>query len=151
MVVDRTAMIAADYWAVWWRPRVGVTAADLDAVLEEHLAWMLGLEREGHVLASGPITSGPGASAGSGLTVLRAGSLDDAARLAAQVVKAYVDKQRRQPVKVVQKPQKNVEMGAVWSTTSPDGHSDNFQAAHFTVDIPKRRLPLAVAAPGLTH
>jgi len=74
-----------------------------------------------------------------------------AARLAAQVVKAYVDKQRRQPVKVVQKPQKNVEMGAVWSTTSPDGHSDNFQAAHFTVDIPKRRLPLAVAAPGLTH
>ena len=84
MVVDRTAMIAADYWAVWWRPRVGVTVADLDAVLEEHLAWMLGLEREGHVLASGPITSGPGASAGSGLTVLRAGSSDDAARLAAQ-------------------------------------------------------------------
>ena len=74
-----------------------------------------------------------------------------AARLAAQVVKAYVDKQRRQPVKVAQRPQKNVEMGAVWSTTSPDGHADNFQAAHFTVDIPKKRLPLAVAAPGFTH
>jgi penicillin-binding protein 2 len=74
-----------------------------------------------------------------------------AARLAAQVVKAYVDKQRRQPVKVALRPQQKVEMGAVWSTASPDGHSDSFQAAHFTVDMPKKRLPLAVAAPGLTH
>jgi penicillin-binding protein 2 len=74
-----------------------------------------------------------------------------AARLAAQVVKAYVDKQRRQPVKVAQNPERKVEMGAVWSTTSPDGHSDNFRAAHFTVDMPKKRLPLAVAAPGLTR
>jgi len=84
MVVDRAAMIAADFWAVLWRPHHGITAADLDAVLEEHLAWMLRLEREGHLLASGPITSGPGARAGAGLTILRAGSADDAASLAAQ-------------------------------------------------------------------
>jgi penicillin-binding protein 2 len=73
-----------------------------------------------------------------------------AARLAAQVVKAYVDKQRRQPVKVAQIPQK-VEMGAVWSTSGSDGQSANFKAAHFTVDLPKKRLPLAVAAPGLSR
>ena len=40
-------------------------------------------------------------------------------------------------------------MGAVWSTTSPDGHSDNFQAAHFNVEIPKKRLPLASQPQGL--
>ena len=42
-----------------------------------------------------------------------------AARVAAQVVKAYVDKQRRQPTKVAQEPTRSkVEMGAVWSATS---------------------------------
>jgi penicillin-binding protein 2 len=71
-----------------------------------------------------------------------------AARLAAQVVKAYVDKQRRQPVKIAESPKK-IEIGAVWSTAGPQGH-DDFQAGHFSVDLPKRRLPLAVAAPGLT-
>src|SRR5579863_6146112 len=43
-----------------------------------------------------------------------------AARIAAQVVKAYVEKQRRQPTKVAQA-NKKVEIGAVWNSASPDG------------------------------
>ncbi len=48
-----------------------------------------------------------------------------AARIAAQVVKAYVDKQRRQPTKVAGKKksirQENVEVGAVWSSPGAGG------------------------------
>jgi uncharacterized protein len=84
VVVDRSAMLAADLWAVWWRPVDGLTAAELDAVLDEHLAWMLSLERTGQLFASGPITSGPGTAPGSGLTVLRAADAAEAAAVAAQ-------------------------------------------------------------------
>ncbi|HEX4488596.1 MAG TPA: penicillin-binding protein 2 [Terriglobales bacterium] len=73
-----------------------------------------------------------------------------AARLAAQVVKSYVEKQRRTPTKVASAPRK-VEIGAVWSTTDHEGQQEDFKAGHFTVDLPKRRLPLALAAPGLVH
>src|ERR1700684_480098 len=43
-----------------------------------------------------------------------------AARIAAQVVKAFVEKQRRQPTKVAEG-SKKVEIGAVWNSSSPDG------------------------------
>jgi penicillin-binding protein 2 len=69
-----------------------------------------------------------------------------AARIAAQVVKAYVDKQRRQPTKVA-KGDGNVEVGAVWNTTEGDG--EVLRSGHFILPAPKRRVPLAVAAPGL--
>src|SRR5436190_15193428 len=48
-----------------------------------------------------------------------------AARLATQVIKSYVDKQRRQPTKVVEKPANDgkTEIGALW--TAPDEHGDN--------------------------
>jgi len=72
-----------------------------------------------------------------------------AARIAAQVVKAYVEKQRRQPTKVAQGGKK-VEIGAVWNSASPDGsEQDMLHGGRFTVDVPKKRLPLAVAAPGV--
>jgi penicillin-binding protein 2 len=72
-----------------------------------------------------------------------------AARVAAQVVKAYVEKQRRQPTKMAQENNK-VDIGAVWSAPDSDGHgNDSLQAGHFFVDVPKRALPLAAAAPGL--
>jgi penicillin-binding protein 2 len=73
-----------------------------------------------------------------------------AARLAAQVVKAYVDKQRRQPVKIVKgaKP-KSVEMGAVWSRPATGREQEGLGAGRFLVDLPRKRLPLAAAAPGL--
>jgi penicillin-binding protein 2 len=72
-----------------------------------------------------------------------------AARIAAQVVKAYVEKQRRQPTKVAQG-SKKVEIGAVWNSASPDGTGqDTLHGGRFLVDVPKKRLPLAAAAPGV--
>ena len=84
MPVDRRALLGAQLWVVRWLPREGVTAADVEAALDDHLEWMLGLEAAGHVVASGPLTSGPGVRPGSGLTVLRAASEREAAALAAE-------------------------------------------------------------------
>jgi len=72
-----------------------------------------------------------------------------AARIAAQVVKAYVEKQRRQPTKVAGG-QKKVEIGAVWNSASPDdSEQDMLHGGRFVIDVPKKRAPLAVAAPGV--
>src|SRR5882724_495501 len=69
-----------------------------------------------------------------------------AARLATQVIKAYVDKQRRQPTKVASGAEK-VDVGAVWNEGG--GADDDLDGGHFDVDVPKVHAPLAVAAPGL--
>ena len=72
-----------------------------------------------------------------------------AARVAAQVVKAYVEKQRRQPTKMAKDAGK-VDVGAIWSAPDDDGDKNNgLQAGHFFLDVPKKPLPLAAAAPGL--
>ncbi len=72
-----------------------------------------------------------------------------AARIAAQVVKAYVEKQRRQPTKVAES-NKKVEIGAVWNSVSPDdSEHDILRGGRFVMDVPKTRIPLAVAAPGV--
>jgi penicillin-binding protein 2 len=72
-----------------------------------------------------------------------------AARVAAQVVKAYVEKQRRQPTKMAKETNK-VEIGAVWSAPDEDGDkNEGLQAGHFFVEASKKKLPLATAAPGL--
>src|SRR5216684_177570 len=68
-----------------------------------------------------------------------------AARLATQVIKAYVDKQHRQPTKVASGAGK-VEIGAVWNAGS--GDDDELQGGHFVLPGPNARLPLATAAPG---
>jgi penicillin-binding protein 2 len=69
-----------------------------------------------------------------------------AARIAAQVVKAYVEKQRRPPTNVAEG-NKKVEIGAVWSTPdSNDGdgpEEDKLQAGRFVIDLAKQKLPLA--------
>src|SRR5882724_1828410 len=69
-----------------------------------------------------------------------------AARLATQVIKAYVDKQRRQPTKVAGSSGK-VDIGAVWNGES--GGDADLHGGHFDLEVPKSRAPLAVAAPGL--
>jgi penicillin-binding protein 2 len=69
-----------------------------------------------------------------------------AARLATQVIKAYVDKQRRQPTKVASGTGK-VDVGAIWS--SDGGADDDLHGGHFDLDVPRSGAPLAVAAPGL--
>jgi len=72
-----------------------------------------------------------------------------AARVAAQVVKAYVEKERRQPTKMAKDTNK-VEIGAVWSAPDDDGHgNDSLRAGRLVVDVPKKTAPLAAAAPGL--
>jgi penicillin-binding protein 2 len=90
-----------------------------------------------------------------------------AARLATQVIKAYVDKQQRQPTKVAMGSGK-VDVSGLWTdpaiegATSDtnqfaagkhdaddrDGH-DHLQAGHFLIDVARKKTPLAVAAPGL--
>ncbi len=68
-----------------------------------------------------------------------------AARLATQVIKAYVDKQRRQPTKVASSGR--VDVGALWNAQS--GSDDDLHGGHFELDVSKSRAPLAIAAPGL--
>ena len=74
-----------------------------------------------------------------------------AARIATQVIKAFVDKQRRQPTNVARgDAHDRVEAGALW--TSPDdedGDGDKLNGGRFQINLAKRALPLATAAPGL--
>jgi len=70
-----------------------------------------------------------------------------AARTVAQVIKAYVEKQNRQPTKIA-KGSGKADIGAVWNMPDPDGR-DDLKAGHFTVPISSKKLPLAAAAPGL--
>jgi penicillin-binding protein 2 len=75
-----------------------------------------------------------------------------AARLATQVIKAFVDKQRRQPVKMVKgSVNDKAEIGALWTAPSddPDGDGQKLQGGRFVVHLPKNSLPLAMAAPGI--
>src|ERR1700719_4719946 len=74
-----------------------------------------------------------------------------AARLATQVIKAYVDKQRRAPQKMVEKPNApgTVDIGGLWSAPDDDGDKDGLQAGRFAIDLPKKRMVLATAAPGM--
>ena len=72
-----------------------------------------------------------------------------AARAAAQVIKAYVEKERRQPSKVA-KGNSKVEVGAVWSALDEDGVDDgSMHAGRFVLEVPAARFSLAAAAPGI--
>jgi len=74
-----------------------------------------------------------------------------AARLATQVIKAYVDKQHRTPTKMVEKKSGGtVEIGGLW--TSPDTDSkdkEKLEGGRFLVDLPRKPVALATAAPGM--
>ncbi len=74
-----------------------------------------------------------------------------AARLATQVIKAYVDKQHRTPQKMVEKPKGDptVDIGGLW--TEPDSHGDKetLEGGRFVFDLPKKPMALATAAPGM--
>jgi hypothetical protein len=54
----------------------------LQPFLSAHLEYMIGLEKRGHVFASGPLSDGAGPPTGAGLTVLRARDLAEARTLA---------------------------------------------------------------------
>jgi penicillin-binding protein 2 len=67
-----------------------------------------------------------------------------AARIAAQVVKAYVEKQRKIPTKVAAAPAK-VEIGGVWTGADPD----DLEAGRFSVPVSARGARPLRFAPGL--
>ena len=72
-----------------------------------------------------------------------------AARVVSQVIKAYVEKQHRQPTKVAGGASSQVEIGAVWNEPGENGNGSRLQGGRFLVEIPTKPAPLAVAAPGL--
>ncbi len=76
-----------------------------------------------------------------------------AARLATQVIKAYVDKQHRTPQKMVEKPKSGgtVDIGGLWTEPDSDGDGDRetLGGGRFVLDLPKKPLALATAAPGM--
>ena len=74
-----------------------------------------------------------------------------AARLATQVIKAYVDKQRRTPQKLVEKPKSDgtVDIGGLWTEPDSEGDKEALQGGRFVLDLPKKPLALATAAPGM--
>jgi penicillin-binding protein 2 len=75
---------------------------------------------------------------------------DKTARVVAQVIKAFVDKQRRTPPKMADKPAgATVDIGAVWTVPDSDGDKDRLQSGHFFLDVAKKPLALATAAPGM--
>ncbi len=83
-----------------------------------------------------------------------------AARLATQVIKAYVDKKQRIPTKVADAAPTRVEVSSLWTDSSSnpgtDGKSsdpdeangDHLQAGRFVVDVARRHAS-AAAAPGI--
>ena len=79
---------------------------------------------------------------------------DRTARVVAQVIKAFVEKRRRNPPKMAAKPQPagKVEIGAVWTKPDSDGEKDQLQSGHFFLDvskfdITKKPTAMAIAAP----
>ena len=72
-----------------------------------------------------------------------------AARTAAKVIKAFVEKQQRQPAKMAKRSRGKVEVGAVWTAPDADGDEQKLGSGHFFVDVTKKPLAVAVAAPGI--
>ena len=67
----------------------------------------------------------------------------ETAHVAAKVIQAFVEKQRRLPTKMA-KNVGQVEVGAVWTVPDPDGDEQRLQGGHFFLDLAKR--PLAAAS-----
>jgi len=62
-----------------------------------------------------------------------------AAHVVSDVIKAYVEKQRRLPTKMA-KSAGNAEIGAVWTEPDADGGEQKLQGGHFFLDVSKRPL-----------
>ncbi len=76
---------------------------------------------------------------------------DKTARVVAQVIKAFVEKQRRQPAPKMADKAKNgkVEIGAVWTSPDSNGQAQKLQGGHFFLDLGKSPMAVASAAPGM--
>ena len=76
---------------------------------------------------------------------------DKTARVVTQVIKAFVEKQRRNPPKLADKPGANpkVDIGAVWTSPDATGEQQKLQAGHYLLDVANKPMALASAAPGV--
>jgi len=74
-----------------------------------------------------------------------------AARLATQVIKAYVDKQHRLAPKMAgnPKPEQKADIGALWNAPDDDGGNNKLEGGKFVLDLAKKPVAVAIAAPGL--
>ncbi|MGA8764455.1 MAG: penicillin-binding protein 2 [Candidatus Sulfotelmatobacter sp.] len=74
-----------------------------------------------------------------------------AARTAAKVIKAFVEKQQRLPAKMAEKRKtgRKVEVGAVWTVPDTDADGEKLLAGRFTLDVGKRPALVARTAPGM--
>src|SRR5262245_28026488 len=61
----------------------GAAAGEIAKLLPTHLEYMIGLEKQGVLFASGPLAAADGAIRGEGLTILRAESAEAARTIAA--------------------------------------------------------------------
>jgi uncharacterized protein YciI len=80
--VDLALLLGRDYWLIRSIPNPGTDQAAVAARVEEHVGWLLGLEEQGVLLASGPLLSGPGTGPGSGVTIIRAADEQTARQIA---------------------------------------------------------------------
>jgi uncharacterized protein YciI len=80
--IDLGRLLGRDYWLVRSIPQPGTDRAAIEDSVEEHVAWLLDLERRDLLLASGPLLSGPGTGPGSGVTILRAPDEETARKIA---------------------------------------------------------------------
>jgi uncharacterized protein YciI len=80
--VDLARLLGRDYWLIRSIPNAGTDQAAVAARVEEHVGWLLGLEEQGVLLASGPLLSGPGTGPGSGVTIVRAADEETARKIA---------------------------------------------------------------------
>ncbi len=71
-----------------------------------------------------------------------------AARAAAQVIRAYVEKKQRTPTKVAGD-SKKVEIGGVWTAPGEEDGKEALRGGRFFLDTNMKQLPLATAAPGV--
>ena len=69
---DLGRLLARDYWLVMSKPEGHTTQEAIAELVPEHVTWLLGLEEQHLLLASGPLLSGPDTGPGSGISVLRA-------------------------------------------------------------------------------
>ncbi len=58
------------------------TPEQIGVLLPQHLEYMIGLEKNGVLFASGPLADGGGKTRGDGLTIVRAASAADAYKIA---------------------------------------------------------------------
>ena len=80
--VDLARLLGRDYWLIRSIPNAGTDQDAVAARVEEHVGWLLGLEEQGVLLASGPLLSGPGTGPGSGVTIIRAADEETARKIA---------------------------------------------------------------------